>query len=309
MPKFSVVISVYNKEKYISKTLESVLSQSLDDFEIVILNDGSTDNSEAEILKLKDPRIRYFSEENQGAGAGRNYVIKKAKAEYIALLDADDIWFPFYLEEQNQLMESFPQEYVFAVGSKIYQNGRYFKKTYSLDENMSFPKKVNYFKASLRDSVLHSSTAVIHKSVFEEVGFYDPTIKSGQDTDLYIRIGLKYKIVFDPKVCAVYNVILGSLFQSTKKVGDKLDLSEYSEAEKSNPELKLFLDLNRYSLCLLAILEGNKTAYQENYNAIDLKNLTKRQKFLLGQNASVLRLLVKTKNGLSKMGLRLSAFR
>ena len=83
MPKFSVVISVYNKEKYIADTLKSVLAQTFTDFEVVILNDGSTDNSEAEILKFNDPRIRYFSQENKGASAARNFTVQQAKTELV----------------------------------------------------------------------------------------------------------------------------------------------------------------------------------------------------------------------------------
>src|SRR5690606_21977683 len=102
MFKFSVVISVFNKEKYIAETLKSVLNQTFTDFEIIILNDGSMDNSQAEILKFDDPRIKYFSQRNQGAAAARNEAIQKAENDYIALLDADDYWYPFYLEEQKK---------------------------------------------------------------------------------------------------------------------------------------------------------------------------------------------------------------
>src|SRR5690606_33115952 len=126
----SVVISVFNKEKYIGETLKSVLAQTFSDFEIVVLNDGSTDNSEAEILKFTDARIRYFSAENQGASAARNFTIKQAKAAYIALMDADDYWYPFYLEEQNRLITAFPEESVFATATEIKRNGKIFKNNY-----------------------------------------------------------------------------------------------------------------------------------------------------------------------------------
>jgi glycosyltransferase involved in cell wall biosynthesis len=309
MPKFSVVISVFNKEKYIAETLKSVLAQTFTDFEVVILNDGSTDNSEAEILKFKDPRIRYFSKENQGASAGRNFTIQQAEANYIALMDADDYWYPFYLEEQNRLLTEFPNESVFATATEIKRNRKTFKNSYSTQTFGKDSILVDYFQASQLDSVLLSISTVLKKNIFENVGWYDPKIKSGEDTDLYVRIGLKYKVVFSPKVCATYIIRKNSLFQSVKNLEEKANFEAYEIFEKDNPALKKFLDLNRYSLCILAKLEGNKEAFQKNFQKIDQENLSKKQQFLLRQNKTILKYLSKTKDNLEKLGLRLGTFK
>jgi glycosyltransferase involved in cell wall biosynthesis len=309
MPKFSVVISVFNKEKYIAETLKSVLAQTFTDFEVVILNDGSTDNSEAEILKFKDPRIRYFSKENQGASAGRNFTIQQAEANYIALMDADDYWYPFYLEEQNRLLTEFPNESVFATATEIKRNRKTFKNSYSTQTFGKDSILVDYFQASQLDSVLLSISTVLKKTIFENVGWYDPKIKSGEDTDLYVRIGLKYKVVFSPKVCATYIIRKNSLFQSVKNLEEKANFEAYEIFEKDNPALKKFLDLNRYSLCILAKLEGNKEAFDKNFQKIDQENLSKKQQFLLRQNKTILKYLSKTKDNLEKLGLRLGTFK
>ncbi len=309
MPKFSVVIAVFNKEKYITDTLKSVLAQTFTDFEVVILNDGSTDNSETEILKFNDPRIRYFSKENKGASAARNFTIEQAKSEYIALMDADDYWYPFHLEEQNRLIEKFSNESVFATATEIRRNGKTFKSSYSIKTIGIDAALVNYFEASQLDSVLLSISTVIKKEVFVKVRGYDPKIKSGEDTDLYVRIGLKYKIVFSPKVTATYVVRENSLFQSVKKIEDKASFDAYESYEKDDPALKKFLDLNRYSLCILAKLEGDKEAFKKNYQKIDQENLSKKQQFLLKQNKTILKYLSKTKNNLEKLGLRLGTFK
>ncbi len=309
MPKFSVVISVFNKEKYIANTLNSVLAQTFTDFEVVLLNDGSTDNSEAEILKFKDPRIRYFSKENRGASAARNFTIQQAEANYIALMDADDYWYPFYLEEQNRLLNKFPNESVFATATEIKRNGKTFKNTYSIRTIDEDAVLVDYFEASQLDSVLLSISTVLKKEVFANVGWYDPKIKSGEDTDLYVRIGLKYKVVFSPKVCATYIVRKNSLFQSVKNLEDKANFEAYEGFEKNNPALKKFLDLNRYSLCILAKIEGNKEAFQKNFRKINQENLSKKQQFLLRQNKTILKYLSKTKDNLEKLGLRLGTFK
>ena len=309
MPKFSVVIAVFNKEKYIADTLKSVLDQTFTDFEVVILNDGSTDNSEAEILKFSDPRIRYFSKENQGASAARNFTIQQAKAEYIALMDADDYWYPFYLEEQNRLINEFPEESVFATATELKRNGKTFKSNYSVDTEKKDSVLVDYFEASQLDSILLSISTVLKKDVFEEVGWYNPNIKSGEDTDLYVRIGLKYKVVFSPKICATYILRKNSLVKAVKNFDEKANFELYEIYEKHNSALKKFLDLNRYSLCIFAKIEGNKEVFQKNQKKIDRENLNKKQRILLKQNKSVLKYLLKTKNNLEKLGLRLGTFK
>jgi len=310
MGKFSVVISVYNKEGFIEKTLASVMNQTFEDFELVILNDGSTDNSEAEISKFtSDARVRYFSEENMGAGAGRNYVIKKAQNEYIALLDADDVWQPFYLEEQLRLIEKYPNDHVFATNSVLISNGRTFKKSYSVNTENKEDIKVNFFEGSCLHSIINSSSVVLHKDVFSKIGYYNPTIKSGQDTDLFIRVGVEYPVVFSPKICVQIMVLKNSLSKSTKKVHEKANFDAYTHLEGQNQALKKYLDLNRYSLCLLAKVEGNKEAFQNNYDKIDKNNLTKKQLFLLKQPGTMLEMLFRLKGFLGNLGLRFSVFK
>lgn len=309
MPKFSVVIAVFNKGKYIADTLKSVLAQTFTDFEVVILNDGSTDTSESEILKFNDPRIRYFSKENSGASAARNFTIQQANAEFIALMDADDYWYPFYLEAQNEQLKNFPNESVFATATEIKRNGKTFSNSYSIKTIGKDSVVVDYFEASQLDSVLLSISTVLKKDVFENVGWYNPKIKSGEDTDLYVRIGLKYKVIFSPKVCATYVVRKNSLFQSVKKLEEKANFEAYEIYEKENSALKKFLDLNRYSLCVLAKIEGNKAAFQKNFQKINQENLSKKQQFLLRQNKTILKYLSKTKDNLEKLGLRLGTFK
>ncbi len=308
MPKFSVVISVYNKEAFIEANLNSVLAQTYPDFEVVILNDGSTDGSDAILKKFaSDPRIRYYSEENQGAAAGRNYVIQKAKGDYIALLDADDLWNPGYLAEHNRMIEKYPNESVFATNSEVIDKGKTSPRRYSI----KLPEEdavVDFFEASYLDAILHSSTTVLKRDVFETTGLYNPTIKSGQDTDLYVRIGLNYKVVFSPKVLVQYYVIKGSLFRTSKKLSDKPSFEEYEALEDENPALKKFLNLSRYSLCIIAKLEGNQIGFQKNYEKIDLQMLNKKQRFLLRQSQKNLRQLLKLKNSIAQLGIKLSSF-
>ena len=308
MIEFSVVIAVYNKENYVGKTLETVLNQTYKNFEVVIVNDGSKDDSENVILSFDDPRIRYYSQENTGAGAARNTAISHATKPWIALLDADDIWYPDYLEEQARLIRKFPEEKVFATNSMIHQDGKFLTRNYSFE----VPKDdtvFNFFEASLRDSLLNSSLTVVHGDALAEVNYYDPTIKSGQDTDLWVKLGLRYNVVFSPKVCGYYEINETSLFKSARNFSDKTTFEAYEHMEKDNLPLKKFLDLNRYSVCLATKFEGNKEAFNQLYPKIDLNNLSSSQRLLLKMNRPMLVLAKKTQNFLSRIGIRLSSFK
>ena len=110
----SVVIPLYNKEHQIAETLRSVLEQTFQDFEVVIVDDGSTDKSSEEALKIRDPRIRFVRQENAGVSAARNRGIEEARFDLIAFLDADDRWKPEYLQTQYDLFQKYPQCGVFA---------------------------------------------------------------------------------------------------------------------------------------------------------------------------------------------------
>lgn len=310
MPKFSVVISVYNKEKYIFNTLQSILNQTFRDFEMVVLDDGSTDNSKEEILKIQDKRLKFYSEKNRGAGAGRNFVIKKATGDYIALLDADDYWFPFYLSEQNKLIEKYPAESVFATAQEV-KNGKYVHpREYSLPANFQKEGVVNYFQASTLSSILHSSSTVIKRTIFEKTGYYNPTIKSGQDTDLYIRIGLNYSVVFSKKICSSYRIIENSLFRSSSSLKEKIKFDRYASLEKENQQLKKFLDLNRFSLAIFAKTHNDKNGFKKLKHEIDIENLNSKQKFILRLPSEIIKFLfVLKKNIQEKLGIQVSVFK
>ena len=309
MPKFSVVISVYNKAHFIGNTLASVLRQTVSDFEIVIRNDGSTDTSEQVIKSFKDTRIRYFSESNQGAAAGRNFVIKQAKGEYIALLDADDIWEESYLAEIEKLITLFPAEKVFATAVQIEGKDGVRASAYSF-KNPTHKKHLvlPYFKSSYKNTILTSSSTVLHNAVLERVGMYDTSIKSGQDTDLWVRIGIHYTIAFSTQPLVTYLDTPQSLYKSTRTTAHRPDWEAYKELEKTNPTLNKFIDLNRFSLAVRSKLWGEKEAYTRFRESITPANLNKKQRLLLATPRPVLQLLFGTKEWLERRGLRIGVF-
>ncbi|MGO2356819.1 MAG: glycosyltransferase family 2 protein [Mesonia sp.] len=309
MPRFSVIVPLFNKENYIKETLESVLQQTYTDFEIIIVDDGSTDKSAAIVKEFQNDRIKYFYQENLGAASTRNEGINKTNSNLIAFLDADDYWYPFYLEEQLRLINKYPSENVFSTAQQINKAGQTFAIKYSLPDNFNKDGVVNYFEASLKSSILHSSSIVLKKDILKKIGIYDPNIKSGQDTDFYIRIGLNYGVVFSEKICSQYHIIENSLFRSSTSLKDKLDIEKYSCLESKNSKLKKFLDLNRFSLAIFCKIKNDKIGFKKNYRKIDLSNLNLLQILLLNSPSPFIRLAKNIQDFLLNKGLYLTPFK
>lgn len=308
-PFFSILISLYNKERFIKSTIESVLAQTFQDFEIIVVNDGSTDDSDTVIQSISDTRIKYFQQENKGASAGRNVAISKASGQYFALLDADDLWDENYLETINQLISSYPDQKVFATAVTIETANGEFRSVYSI-KNITDGEiyTVDYFESSYINTILTSSSTVVHPSVFEKTGIYDTSIKSGQDTDLWIRIGIHYKVVFINRPLVTYRYEKKSLSNSTTRV-DKPKFDNYAQFESVNPSLKKFLDLNRFSMAILSKLENDETSFTRFEKEIDYNNLNKKQQFLLKQPSCVVRCFHFLKKRMQHFGIHLSAFK
>jgi len=207
----SIVIPLYNKEKQIAHTLQSVFNQTFQDYEIVIVNDGSTDNSVEIVKQIKDSRIRLIEQSNQGVSVARNTGIKEAKYDYVALLDADDEWKPTYLETQVDLINSFPKCSVYACGYEFKQRDTI--KPLIL-KKMPFEGEKgildNYFEvASCSHPPLWTSAVVVQKEAFLSIRGFPVGIKSGEDLLTWARLAVKYKIAYSLKR-EVYFVISSS---------------------------------------------------------------------------------------------------
>jgi glycosyltransferase involved in cell wall biosynthesis len=202
---FSVIIPLYNKEKYIETTIKSVLNQTFNDFELLIVNDGSTDSSLDVVRTFKDSRINIFTKQNGGESSARNFGIKYSKFDFIAFLDADDLWEKNYLEKIYGLIMKYPNCGLYSTNYGFKRNGRvikafqndYFCETRIID---------NYFVRSFDLPLITSNTAVIRKEVFEKVGLFNESLKIGPDLEMWFRIMLEYKMAFHPYVGAIYNL-------------------------------------------------------------------------------------------------------
>jgi glycosyltransferase involved in cell wall biosynthesis len=206
---FSVIIPLYNKEKYVAKTLESVFSQTYQNFEIVIVDDGSTDNSLQEVEKFTDLRIRIIQQKNAGVSAARNRGIAEARSDLIAFLDADDEWLPSYLNEIHNLVQKFPECSVFATNYKIVDSHN--KERFPVDTSLlKFDEESgiisNYFDIASRTAPpIWTSAVVIRKSALNYVGGFPVGITLGEDLVVWARLACKYKIAYSKSVMAIYN--------------------------------------------------------------------------------------------------------
>ncbi|EJG03268.1 glycosyltransferase family 2 protein [Flavobacterium sp. F52] len=309
MAFFSIIIPLYNKENFIANTIQSVFDQTFQNFEIIVVNDGSTDKSEEKLLQFKDSRIHYFSKKNEGASAARNYGIEKASAHFITFLDADDYWYPTFLETMFTNISKLPDQKVFSAAIEFETSKKVISAQYSISKTNDEFEIVNYFKASLKETVLCTSCAVFHQSVFAEIGNFDTKIKSGQDTDLWIRIGLVFPVVFSWKILARYVYDPKSLSKNKNLMKEKMDFSKFEESEQTNPDLKYFLDLNRFSLAIKGKLAGETALFYKYYNSIDLKKIGWKKRFLLRLPAFILRILISFKTFLANLGIGSSVFK
>lgn len=195
----SVVIPLYNKEQSIAPTLQTVLKQAYQDFEIVIVNDGSTDHSVEEVAKVLDPRIHLIHQSNAGVSAARNRGIKEARGEYIAFLDADDEWKPDYLKTQYELAQKYPECNVFACNYNFKDAQEKVKPT--IIRKLPFKGEdgilSNYFEvASCSHPPLWTSAVMVKKNAIQSIGGFPIGIKSGEDLLTWARLACRYSIAF-----------------------------------------------------------------------------------------------------------------
>lgn len=209
----SVVIPLYNKQNAIVATLQSVLAQTYQNFEIVVVDDGSTDNSAQVVEELfeKYPSLqggdrgRLIRKPNGGVCSARNRGIQEAKYDYIALLDGDDLWDEHYLEEQVKLIQDFPEAKMWGINFAEMSNGK-LVRTLPTGLPEGYRGYVeNYFQMPGRISDLYcSSSVVIKKEVFDYVGYFDERIKYAEDNDMWFRIIATYPVAFYDKYMAFY---------------------------------------------------------------------------------------------------------
>lgn len=188
--KISVIIPTYNSARYICETIDSVLSQTYKNFEILVIDDGSTDNTRNR-LKQYENSINYTYKKNEGVSIARNYGIEKAKGEYLAFLDSDDIWKPTKLEKQINTIEN--QSEAIACFTLT----EYFDESGNVVNKSEFPNYADLTEALLLYSCVIGppSSFMMHRSIFEKIGGFDPNFSQCADWDMWLRLTKFGKVI------------------------------------------------------------------------------------------------------------------
>jgi glycosyltransferase involved in cell wall biosynthesis len=272
-PFFSVVIPLYNKEDFIENTIKSVLNQSFQNFEIIIVNDGSTDNSLNIVERYNDERIIVLSNKNGGLSFSRNYGAKKAKGKFIAFLDADDLWCEDFLQTIHNVINIYSEFCVFSSNIKPFVNG----KKIRLQIKTFCPKQIqiisNYFTKS--KNIIGPSSLVVKREVFDKIGYFDETINYGEENDFYIRCFNEYQLIYykEPKV--YYRIGVESQLTAPNSSFHR-KIPDYEVYLKNNidKDLKRFIDLVHYRLVVLFKMEKNYKLVSHYKNKINPSNLS-----------------------------------
>ncbi|MCX7927272.1 MAG: glycosyltransferase [Candidatus Omnitrophica bacterium] len=237
MPKVSVIIPTHNDGKYISEAISSVLEQTYSDFEIVVVDDGSIDNTEIivhQYLNNFPQKIKYFFQKNSGPSAARNKGIREAKGEYIAFLDADDVWLPSKLTIQLSFLESF--ESIGAVGCGVYdidESGNIIK----VIRGNEITKKMYFCRDLIIRNVIGGgpSGVLIRREVFDKVGLFDESLRGSEDRDMWLRIEEMYEIANIDEPLVKTRIYSDSYSKNTSliKINHKKFIKKYKHKMKT----------------------------------------------------------------------------
>jgi glycosyltransferase involved in cell wall biosynthesis len=196
---FSVVIPIFNKEDTIIATIQSVLNQTFTNFELLLVNDGSTDKSQNIIENIIDERVRLINKINGGVSSARNLGITEAKGNYIALLDGDDEWENDFLETIVSLIYKYPDISIFTTGFAYLIDGLVIPAQ-KIEDGIVY----SYFEQALNSPIVSSSSICIKKDVFQVISPFNEQITHGEDLELWARIGKTYKIAVSKQIKVYY---------------------------------------------------------------------------------------------------------
>jgi glycosyltransferase involved in cell wall biosynthesis len=255
MPIISVIIPAYNAERTIKETIQSVLNQSFQDLELLIINDGSQDSTLDVVESIQDPRIRVFCYPNAGSSASRNRGIALAKGEYVSFIDADDLWTADKLEAQYKALQENPQAAVaYSWTDHIDESGQFLRS----GPQQSFNGDV-YARLLLEDFIGNGSNPLIRAQAFAEVGNFDESLAHSEDWDLWLRLASRYHFVAVSSPQILYRMRVSSKSFNIKEM-EESSLQVIERAVTATPEtighLKQASLGNRYKFLTWKALDG-----------------------------------------------------
>lgn len=235
-PRVSVILPAYNREDFVARAIDSVLAQTFTDFELIVVDDASTDGTRSVLERYRDtPRLRLIlSDENRGGGGARNLGIEAARAPLIAFQDSDDIWLPHKLAAQVAALDAHPEAGLCYCGSLFSEGTR----SYYIPEQVFDHLDGDMSAEILRRNPTSTQTLVVRREVLEAAGPFDPTFKRFQDWELMIRVAQVTAFVFLPDPMVVICSTPGNI--SSVPVNDAIFrgrvLEKYADLFARHPE-------------------------------------------------------------------------
>jgi GT2 family glycosyltransferase len=255
MPIISVILPVYNGERTIKETIDSVLNQTFLDFELIVINDGSQDSTLEVVSRIVDSRLKVFSYANAGLAATRNRGISHAIGEYISFIDADDFWTSDKLEAQFKALQANPQAAVaYSWTDWIDESGQFLRSGGHITVSGDV-----YAKLLLRDFIESGSNPLIRKHALAEVGGFDESLAAVEDWDMWLRLAAHYEFVCVPSPQILYRVSSNSMSSNIWKMeAGSLRIIEraFTQAPESLQPLKREILGKRYQYLTLKAIEG-----------------------------------------------------
>ena len=290
-PFFSVVIPLYNKDRSVANAIYSVLAQDCADFEIIVVDDGSTDSGPKIVSEMSDERLRVVHQKNAGASAARNRGISLSRADHIVFLDADDLWQPTLLSTIRHLIQRFPSAGIYATGYTVVdRKGRHDIGVPAdlLDGNNEGVLR-NYFRAAWSGwPPIHTSSICMPKHVLQEAKGFPDGVQGGQDTALWAKVALFSNVVVSRKNCATYN-LEGPQNNTRFRYYGKASSFDYLTLLDGQTEFDFYDDLETYAVQMMydmavsALVHGNdrKTAHGV-LRRIHRRHLRGRRSLIIG---------------------------
>jgi glycosyltransferase involved in cell wall biosynthesis len=256
---FSVILPLFNKAPYVPKAIKSVLSQTCSDFELVIMDDGSSDDSyEVAVANIDgDERCHIFRQSNAGVSTARNMAVEFSHGDYLCFLDADDWWEPTFLESVSALISEFPDAGIYGTCYTIVNETKHKTRVASIGVEPGFERGyINYCRVYSKGMYmpLCVGSVCVPRAVFNEMGGFNRLLKLGEDFDLWIKIALKYKVVFLNIPLFNYNQDSAPKWRAVGRLHEPRshmlwNLDYLADEEKENPDFKHLMDnLRTFSL-------------------------------------------------------------
>lgn len=305
--RFSVIVPLYNKAPYVEKALRSVLAQTFADYELIVVNDGSKDDSLAVAKRVLDGSgAIIIDQENAGVSTARNNGVAASHGDYICFLDADDWWEPRFLERMSWFVDEYSEALLFATNYHYVKNGQSVVKLNIPTGYFNYCKVYSEFLCQ----PVWTGAACMPRSIFDEFGGFRPHLKLGEDFDLWIKIALKYKVAFLNEPLANYNQDVDVANRGTHHLQKPeyhmlWNLDYHEGEERTNPDYKQLIDnLRTYSLLPYFISKEYHKPAKEQLNKVDWSHQPERLIRLYKRPIWYLR----TRDKFYKIGSRIKQF-